>query len=77
MAASLLEPRGTMLVLCEMWSGSTRFNEIQRGVPGMSPGLLTKRLREMEANGLVRRGDTSAGAYRDILRHRLLTSLRP
>ncbi len=25
MAASLLEPRWTMLLLCEMWSGSTRF----------------------------------------------------
>ncbi len=55
MAASLLEPRWTMLLLCEMWSGSTRFNEIQRGVPGMSPGLLSKRLKEMEANGLVSR----------------------
>jgi hypothetical protein len=39
MAASLLEPRWTMLLLCEMWSGSTRFNEIQRGVLGISPGL--------------------------------------
>jgi hypothetical protein len=27
MAASLLEPRWTML-LCEMWSGSTRFNQL-------------------------------------------------
>ncbi len=63
MAASLLEPRWTMLLLCEMWSGSTRFNEIQRGVPGMSPGLLSKRLKEMEANGLViRHGDRSGHA---------------
>ena len=62
MAASLLEPRWTMLLLCEMWSGSTRFNEIQRGVPGMSPGLLSKRLKEMEVNGLVCKvSGTSAG----------------
>lgn len=61
MAASLLEPRWTMLLLCEMWSGSTRFNEIQRGVPGMSPGLLSKRLKEMEANGLVTRQADSLG----------------
>ena len=51
MAASLLEPRWTMLVLCEIWSGATRFNEIQRGLPGMSPGLLSRRLKELEANG--------------------------
>lgn len=60
MAASLLEPRWTMLVLCELWSGATRFNEIHRGVPGMSPGLLSKRLKEMEANGLVVRREEGA-----------------
>lgn len=53
MAAEMIEPRWTMLVLCELWSGSTRFNQIQRGVPGMSPGLLSKRLRDLEAKGLV------------------------
>jgi DNA-binding HxlR family transcriptional regulator len=55
MACELLEPRWTLLILCEMWSGSTRFCEIQRGVPGMSPSLLSKRLREMERNGLLKR----------------------
>ena len=63
MAASLLEPRWTMLLLCEMWCGSTRFNEIQRGVPGMSPGLLSKRLKELEANGLVTRLDSGRGMH--------------
>lgn len=59
MACELLEPRWTMLILCEMWSGSTRFSEIQRGVPGMSPSLLSKRLREMEEKGLIRRFETA------------------
>ena len=64
MAASLLEPRWTMLVLCEMWNGSTRFSEIQRGVPGMSPALLSKRLKEMEANSLItRRAGGGHGEY--------------
>ncbi len=63
MAASLLEPRWTMLLLCEMWWGSTRFNEIQRGVPGMSPSLLSKRLKEMEANGLITKSTTSSGLH--------------
>lgn len=63
MAASLLEPRWTMLVLSEMWCGSTRFNEIQRGVPGMSPGLLSKRLKEMEANGLIARRSGGPGGH--------------
>ncbi|MCC0028487.1 MAG: helix-turn-helix domain-containing protein [Zhengella sp.] len=77
MAASLLEPRWTMLLLCEMWSGSTRFNEIQRGVPGMSPGLLSKRLKEMEANGLVARHDAGAGAHTEYLTTVLADELKP
>lgn len=54
-ACEVLEPRWTLLLLSEMWSGSTRFNEIRRGVPGMSPTLMSKRLREMEERGLVLR----------------------
>ena len=60
-ACEVLEPRWTLLILCELWSGSTRFNEIRRGVPGMSPTLLSKRLKEMEARGLVRRSENQAG----------------
>jgi DNA-binding HxlR family transcriptional regulator len=67
MAASLLEPRWTMLLLTEMWSGSTRFNEIQRGVPGMSPGLLSKRLKELEANGLVRKKTDGPGGHAEYV----------
>jgi DNA-binding HxlR family transcriptional regulator len=59
-ACELLEPRWTLLLLCEMWSGSTRFNEIRRGVPGMSPTLMVKRLREMEAHGLITRSENAA-----------------
>ena len=77
MAASLLEPRWTMLVLCEMWSGSTRFNEIQRGVPGMSPGLLSKRLKEMEANGLVARRGGGAGSHAEYFTTPLADELEP
>lgn len=55
MACELLEPRWTMLILCEMWSGSSRFADIQRGVPGMSPSLLSKRLKDMERQGLLTR----------------------
>jgi len=52
-ACELLQPRWTLLILSEMWSGSTRFNDIHRGVPGMSPTLLSRRLKEMEASGLI------------------------
>ena len=77
MAADILEPRWTMLVLCEMWSGSTRFNEIQRGVPGMSPGLLSKRLKDMEAKGLVQRRDSGNGGHADYITTPLADELEP
>jgi DNA-binding HxlR family transcriptional regulator len=54
-ACEMLEPRWTMLVLCEMWNGYSRFNDIRRGVPAMSPTLLSNRLKQMEKNGLVLR----------------------
>ena len=60
-ACELLEPRWTLLVLCELFSGATRFNEIHRGVPGMSPSLLSRRLKEMQKNGLVTRTVKAAG----------------
>lgn len=66
-----------MLLLCEMWSGSTRFNEIQRGVPGMSPGLLSKRLKEMEASGLVTRTGTGPGMHAEYLTTPLADELEP
>ena len=38
-ACEVLEPRWTLQILTEMWSGSTRFNEIQRGLGSISPAL--------------------------------------
>lgn len=57
MAAELLARRWTLVVLGEMLSGSTRFNEIRHGVPRMSSALLSKRLRELERAGVLMRTD--------------------
>lgn len=77
MAAELLEPRWTMLILSEMWSGSTRFSQIHRGVPGMSPALLSKRLKDMEASGLVRRQPSAQGQHTDYLTTAIADKLEP
>lgn len=61
MASEILASRWTLVLLGEMQSGSTRFNEIRRGVPRMSPALLSKRLKELEAHGVVRRVQTGGG----------------
>ena len=54
MAAEVICVRWTALVLREMLCGTTRFNELRLGVPRMSPSLLSKRLKELEAAGVVR-----------------------
>lgn len=53
MAAEILCTRWTVVVLREMVAGSTRFNDLRRGVPRMSPGLLSQRLKDLEAAGVV------------------------
>lgn len=56
-AMEVLDERWTLLVVRELLAGSTRFNELRRGNPRMSPALLSKRLRSLERAGLVRRED--------------------
>lgn len=55
MAADILCSRWTILLLRELIAGTTRFNDLRRGLPRMSPALLSKRLRELEVAGLVER----------------------
>lgn len=55
MAAEVLCTRWTVVLLREMVAGSTRFNDLRRGVPRMSPALLVQRLRDLEDAGVVRR----------------------
>ena len=60
-AAEVLCQRWTPLILRELLVGSTRFNEIRRGVPTCSPALLSKRLKELETAGVVERTSTGTG----------------
>lgn len=55
MAAEILCTRWTVVLLRELIAGSTRFNDLRRGVPRMSPALLSQRLKELEEAGIVRR----------------------
>jgi len=56
-AMEVLDERWTLLIVRELLLGSTRFNELRRGVPRMSPALLSKRLRALERAGVVRRAE--------------------
>lgn len=51
----LLDERWTMLVIRELLCGSQRFNDLRRGLPRMSPALLSRRLQQLGRAGLVER----------------------
>jgi DNA-binding HxlR family transcriptional regulator len=53
MAAEIVCTRWTALILRELLSGSRRFNDLRRGVPRMSPTLLSKRLKELAKAGII------------------------
>lgn len=54
-AMELLDERWTLLVVRELLKGSTHFNDLRRGVPKMSPALLSKRLKALSRAGVVER----------------------
>lgn len=55
MAAEILCSRWTVVLLRELVAGSTRFNDLRRGLPRMSPALLSQRLKELEEAGVLAR----------------------
>ena len=63
MAASVICERWTLQIIRELFFGSTRYSEIQKYVPNISPSLLRTRLRFLEDKGLVMRKRASANRY--------------
>lgn len=54
-AARLVEGKWTTLVVRELLGGTRRFTELQRAIAGISPRLLTERLRLLEHEGALTR----------------------
>lgn len=42
-----------ILILISLWEGNNHFREIERSIPGLSTKVLSKELKDMEANRLV------------------------
>jgi DNA-binding HxlR family transcriptional regulator len=69
MAAEILGARWSLVLIRELVAGSTRFNELRRGVPRMSPALLSKRLKDLETAGIVMRARVTGAP--DLFEYRL------
>lgn len=67
MASEIICTRWTPLILRELMAGSRRFNDLRRGLPRISPTLLSKRLRELTEAGIIEiqaRTSDHGGEYR-------------
>lgn len=58
----ILGDRWTLLIVRELLSGTTRFSDLYRGLPGLSRSMLAGRLKRLEHHGLIERADPDAPA---------------
>ncbi len=65
-AAEILCEKWVILVLRELMMGSTRFSEFRKGLPKISPSILSRRLKTLEEQGVITRkqiGKSSSYSY--------------
>lgn len=61
LATGVFADRWTPMIVRELILGNTRFNDIARGLPGISRSLLVQRLRHLERNGVVELWPSTGG----------------
>lgn len=52
-AADMIGDKWTLLLMRELFMGANRYNAFQRALPRISPTVLSKRLKQMEEDGLI------------------------
>ena len=53
---SVIEGRWKTVILCKLYkNGPMRFNQLMKEIDGVSPRILTKQLKEMESDGIIKR----------------------
>lgn len=65
-ALDLVGDRWALLIVRDLLLGPKRFTDLQEGLPHGSPNMLTQRLRELEASGVVRRRRLPAPASSNV-----------
>src|SRR6476619_5108795 len=80
-ALDVVGDRWTLLIMRELVSGDRRFTDLRERLPGIAPNLLSDRLRELQAEGLVEHKELPPPAARTVyaataLGHELIPVLR-
>jgi DNA-binding HxlR family transcriptional regulator len=61
MATEVLGDKWTLLIVRDLLTGTSHFNDLERGLPGISRGLLANRLRRLEAVGVLEKENLGRG----------------
>lgn len=61
MATEILGDRWTLLIVRDLLTGVHHFNDLQRGLPGISRGLLSNRLRRLHEAGVIEKRSHGKG----------------
>jgi len=64
----LLGGKWKTIILCYLKENAWRYGELRSFMPDLSDKVLTERLKELEASGLIERGGTGSAA---VVRYRL------
>lgn len=63
-AVEILGDRWTLLIVRDLLTGTRHFNDLERGLPGISRSLLSERLRRLQQTGLVEKVDQPGSRQR-------------
>jgi DNA-binding HxlR family transcriptional regulator len=61
MATEILGDKWTLLIVRDLLTGTSHFNDLERGLPGISRGLLANRLRRLKDVGVIEKEDLGRG----------------
>jgi DNA-binding HxlR family transcriptional regulator len=61
MATEILGDRWTLLIVRDLLTGVRHFNDLERGLPGISRGLLSDRLRRLQEVGVLEKTSLGRG----------------
>jgi DNA-binding HxlR family transcriptional regulator len=62
LAAEIFARRWTPLIVRELLAGSSRFNDLRRGMPNITASVLSRRLDELATAGIIERRQDENGA---------------
>lgn len=62
-ALEIVGDRWTLLIIRDMLTGTRHFNDLERGLPGISRPLLAKRLRQLQSANVIEKRRANEGRY--------------